>query len=407
MQPFPNIEEYDVLIIDLSTLSQEVLDRLSTEQPGKLEGMVPSIMKILSTGRNVFCVLQPYLFMTRPPGSSQASVSPPLNNYSWMPERLMLSNKKGESIGEPTESFLGTYFNQVDEWFVEIQGLVEPAPEIWKQVAESYAEALRDSFGSESPKAPEFETYRISSNKSGAMIAAKLCVKGWKSGIYLLPPTTRCNLTEGIEILIDCVLGPREDNRPSWWGTIAVPGLGSKKDDIKSMEADVEKVESDLAKLGREKASLERYRGALTLDGSGLVDIVQKMLADIGFVTRRTNPGYPVDLIGRGKIAVVVTGTVDKIETGTPKILQVATFAEKHRRGEKVIVVANTYRRLPPSSRKGKIHFTPQVADYFKSANVCAMTTVTFFELWAKVIERKAREGDIRRLILSTDGVLT
>jgi hypothetical protein len=402
MEPFPNIEESDVLILDLSTLDQDLLDKMSVKQEGKIRGMMPSIFRVLSTGRNAFCIIQPYLVRTPPPGSGHAVVSLPPNNYDWLPRILMLANKSGQSIEGMKEPLLQNYFREVDEWRIEIEGFYEPRHEPLAVIAAPYIEAL----GISSQKPPNLSLVPVATNKSGGMISAMVKVPGCRGSIYLLPPTTRCTVKEGVDLLIDSLLGEATNANPAWWDSINLPGLEKVNEQIASSAKALEEAASTLEKWREERKALEDYRNVFALDGSGLVDVVQRMLTDMGIMTKPTTPGYPVDLIDKGKMAIEVTGTVDKIESSSAKVLQVATFKERYQKGEKMIVVANTYRRLAPTNRAGTMSFTPQVADYLKAQNVCAMNSSVFFSYWARLKEGKITKDEIQKMFLSTNGIL-
>jgi len=68
-------------------------------------------------------------------------------------------------------------------------------------------------------------------------------------------------------------------------------------------------------------------------------------------------------------------------------------FYEKHRKDEKAVLVANTYKREEPLMRKGKQDFTPPVLDFMRLKRACALTSVTLLDLWklGKTDPKKAR----------------
>jgi hypothetical protein len=73
------------------------------------------------------------------------------------------------------------------------------------------------------------------------------------------------------------------------------------------------------------------------------VRTVGKALRDIGIPTEPTPKGFPADLLAKGRIAVEVTGIVDKLTADTPKVGQLMRFKEKFYSGEKLVLIVNTY----------------------------------------------------------------
>jgi hypothetical protein len=100
---------------------------------------------------------------------------------------------------------------------------------------------------------------------------------------------------------------------------------------------------------------------------------------------------------------VEVTSITGKVNSDSPKMFQLIQFFEKHHKGQKVILIANTYKRDQPSARAGKQDFTQPVVEFLKLRQVCAMTCVTLFELWKLAVKDQAR---VRKLILETKGEL-
>jgi hypothetical protein len=90
-----------------------------------------------------------------------------------------------------------------------------------------------------------------------------------------------------------------------------------------------------------------------------------------------------IDLLGK-EAAIEVTSTAGKIDSDSKKMFQLTQFIDKHHKNEKIVLVANTYKREDPKARSGKGDFTPPVIGFLKSNQVCAMTSSTLLELWKK-----------------------
>lgn len=135
---------------------------------------------------------------------------------------------------------------------------------------------------------------------------------------------------------------------------------------ILEKQEQIDNVGREIDELKQRKAAIQGYRNVLSDSGSALVEIVQKILKEIGLETELTPEGHPVDLLQKGKVAIEITGTTDNVDSDTDKIFQLARFQDNFRKGEKMILIANTYRRHDPSLRNHKMDFTPDVAEYLK-----------------------------------------
>ena len=150
---------------------------------------------------------------------------------------------------------------------------------------------------------------------------------------------------------------------------------------------------------------MDKYRDLLTSNGRRLEKAVQNALLVLGIKTEETEEGFPVDLLG-DNVAIEVTGTAGKIDTKSEKFNQIIRFIEDYRKNEKVILVANTYKRLKPEDRKGKMNFTPAVEDFLESRDVCLLTSQTLFELWKDVKNGDKKKEFTIKKILDTRGEL-
>ena len=56
LQPFPNIEEYDALLINLQSLNREIYSKNDQIQT-KIQNMKQSMNVIFNTNREIFCII--------------------------------------------------------------------------------------------------------------------------------------------------------------------------------------------------------------------------------------------------------------------------------------------------------------------------------------------------------------
>ncbi len=122
------------------------------------------------------------------------------------------------------------------------------------------------------------------------------------------------------------------------------------------------------------------------------VETVKRMLFDIGIQSKLTKPGFVVDLLGP-RVAVEVTSDTGKIKAKSDSLTQLGRFTQEKGTQKKMILVANTYKRLPVEDRAGKEDFSPQAAEYLKRLGVCHMSARCLYLLWKKVKEEMYHWG--------------
>ena len=94
---FPNIEEYDSVVIDLQSLYQSTFDDLyrSESEWSKIEDARKEIDTLLRTGREVFCITNEILIPSKRPGEPKSWPRPPPTNYDILPASPTVTKKEG------------------------------------------------------------------------------------------------------------------------------------------------------------------------------------------------------------------------------------------------------------------------------------------------------------------------
>ncbi len=374
-QPFPNLEEFDSMIVDLTSLP--IKDLLISPQNNitqivieNFQALIKSARTFMLQNRDTFCII--------------AEQNPQIGNsvfanYSWIPHPEKISITKtqpGTSKNIHEERFAG-YLDLVEQWNYEIE---------WCD-----------------PEHFDFEP--ICTNKSGKYIAATLSFAGRENTgkIHFLPKSTK-NIDYSIELLVDLARNeiPAEY---SWREHIEIPNLKEIEREISIEKEKIELINKNVKALQFKWTEREKYRDVFSKDDNKIPETVQKMLADFGINTLATQPGYVVDLLS-SEVAVEVTSIKGKVDAQTKKITQLSRFIETERTNQKVIFVANTYKELPLKERIGKEHVTQTMNEFLKSVDVCCMTALTLYHLWLKVGKKEIAAKDACSLILKTAGVL-
>lgn len=400
LTPFPNIEEYDSVIINLQSLTQEIFNKISSKISTELK---KEIKTLFDTDRETFCVIDQFIIPSPPATGFKARSQLPPTNYDWLPVMVgVVAEKPGTSM-TLIENRFEKYMETVGEWVFTLDLYREPPLKV--AVQQTYAQIAM--LLGDMTKILRYEFLPIAENKSKKTVAGTLVYKGMKERgkIHLLPPSTKCGVHEAIEILLDLVCGKPAKIRPYWREEIDIPGIEDLWKKIHKKIRGIKKIQTEIVGLQSEVEKLDHFRDLLCATGENLERIVQKALSDTGISTQKAPEGFPVDLLSE-QVAVEVTGIKGSVSVGSEKVNQIARFKESFQNREKVILVANTFMDLNPSDRKGRMNFTDEVKNYLNAADVCYMTSKTLLELWKDIKRSKRKARSVKSTILKHRGEL-
>ena len=395
LEPFPNIEEYDSLIVNMQSLSQAHYDKIQQ----KVAGMQESVSSMIETGREVFCIINSPFNPTPPSGSGKGYVMDandvPPSSYDWLPAPIYIEDKKsGNSIFLKNPRF-EHYIDIIHNWRFEIYFI--------------------SRFNYTPPSNFLTIQHPIATNKSNKIIAGTLtrasdrkkALNNEKVGlVHLLPPPEDGLIFQGIECIIEIILGGKDKAEIPWRNDIDVLLDHPFKEKLNKKLLEMEAIQREISTINEQIKAYDCYRDLLTETGDALERIVQQTLNDIGIATTATDPGFPADLINK-EAAIEITGIKGSVGADSNKITQTGRFIQNYRKNEKVILIVNTNMNTHPKDRKGKINFTREMGAYLKSLSVSYLTTETLFELWKKVITGELSKDQVKALILGNIGEVT
>ena len=201
--------------------------------------MEESITTVFQTNREIFCIMNKVIHPSPPPIPTGTAMKRtrrvdyiPPSNYDWLPAKIEIDDRKrGRSINLLHHRF-ERYFEYVDKWDLTI--------------SISYGDKLGESFGeriaalSYQFKALIYEIKSIATNKSQKTIAGSLVKINPFSGepqkdygfIHLLPPPTKCDIYQAIEILLDLICGEQVEIVSPWRKSIQIPKIEELKNNL-------------------------------------------------------------------------------------------------------------------------------------------------------------------------------
>jgi hypothetical protein len=401
LQSFPNIEDYDSIVIDLPSLTQEIYDKIQT----KICEMREPIATVFNTDREIFCIMSKVIQPSPPPRSSRTIIlsvpNPeyvPPTNYEWFPVNILINDQKtGTSFNVCNERF-SKYFQFVHRWDLEIIAPTEEPVPIPTDTAKGLV-CMISPIAMNKSKKPISGSLERGGLRDGVFVP-------YKGAIHLLPGPTKCDDNQIIETILDIICGEKTRKVPIWRNDIEVPRVRELEVKVADDYEKIGSIQRKISTLRDQIQEWDSYRDLLTETGTNLEDIVQRALRDIGLETKKTEKSFPADLRSN-QVAVEVTGIKGSVGVSSEKVIQTGRFKELYHKGEKIILVANTYMDLPPQDRRGKKDFSTETVKYFESLSICCLTTMTLYKLWIDVMTEKRRNEEVKNKLLSKNGELT
>ncbi|HUU86994.1 MAG TPA: hypothetical protein VMX17_04485 [Candidatus Glassbacteria bacterium] len=342
-QPFPDIEKYDSLIIDLVSFPKNYPPTLFNNI-----GLLKRTARIfIRDNKEIFCIMDKplkILFKKIP------------INYSWIPfpQKLTVNPMLlGRTINLIDERF-SEYIENVEKWENELY---------WKNT-------INCSFD------------YIAINKSQNPIAATITIND-RGKIHFLPKTTKISHSNAIKLLIDLATG-EEPEEYQWLDSIEIPELNQIENSWNNI------------------ITPEKYRNLFSIDDKKITKAVQIILEDLGIKTTQTTEFDLTDL--KTNIVVQITSTKGKVEAQNTKINQLARLIEKQRKNEKIIIIANTYKDLPINNRTNKEQIDLSMKIFLETNNAMFLTTLSLYHLWKKVITDQISTQEASSLIQNEIG---
>jgi len=342
-QPFPNLEKYDSLIIDLTSFPKNYPITLFNNI-----GLLKRTARILIRNKKeIFCVMdKPFRILFK---------KIPLN-YSWIPfpQKLTVNPMLLGRTITVTDKRFSKYIENVEKWDNELG---------WKKTNNC-----------------SFDNIAI--NKSQKPIAATITI-GNRGKIHFLPKTTKTKHSKAIKLLIDLANKEKQEEY-CWLESIEIPKVKKSENSWNN------------------SITPKEYHNLFSIDDKKITKAVQIILEDLGIKTIQTTEFDLIDL--KSKIIVQITSTKGKVEAQNTKINQLTKFIENQRKGEKIIIIANTYKDVPINNRTNKEQMDISIKIFLETINAIFLTTLSLYNLWKKVITNQISIQEASSLIRNEIG---
>ena len=418
---FGNLSDPDVLIADLTALTEQVLRRIDKT---KLDQALKSITDKLFHGGTIVVITRPEFstLSSRPlAGRPDSPFGGPLrdpyrySNYHILPAAI--STRKvppGTEIRAGDGHPFKEYIDAVEsfDFLIGVDGDRLPLGPTGAREAGLC-------------RVPGWDITDNSGHSLGLALAAlDLDRRRNSQGAYgqgrlvLLPPPTE-PIGEAIGKILSIYKGsaPPVEAPPAWAGQLRSERADQVQAQIDLLEGQKSKIDGQIANLGRQKSEMLVHRRLLYAKGAELESSVADALRAIGFAeARQMGKSDQADCIidvnagGYQHGLVEVKGADGR--TGENDISQCVKWVEKMHSREKgwskPIFVSNQCRKKDyPASRRDRLWFEKNEIEYAKVRHVCIIPSCVLFEAVEMALDGEApNRAETAARIASTEGVL-
>lgn len=417
--PFPDLADPDVLVIDLTTLTEKALskiDNANLRQVGKsIDDMV------LGGGTIVVITHQEF---SAPPYSRSSSgrLHAPFNgypagshacsSYRMLPVILKTAQipSKSRSIKYGPHDF-GTYLDGIKSFTFYIAKW-QPPPPLERNSPCWFDKAVGQDIKDNSGRDLGFTlTARVADSKSHSRPrdAGRL--------VFLPPPTEHPDAA--IEKILSACgkASPGYEAPPAWVDTLSFAKADMLQEDISKLETSISKMREGISGLECRKRTILDHRRLLHTKGADLEVSVVNAFKALGFSDAEQaggsdSPDCILDMdtyeYQYGLVEVKGANGRTKEQDIAQCIKWVDKMHEEGKKWPKPIFVPNQYRLEEyPQSRKNRLNFEEPEIKYAEKRYVCIIPACVLYEAVKKAIdEAPPDKAKVAERIAGTNGVL-
>ena len=414
----PNIVDYDVVILDVRALNEELLPAVSNE---RLKILRKQFVRLLDSQGSLI-VLSDFRKRHERPEQHPDSAS----NYDWSPVVIGLADESGESL-EVLQQRFPSYLKQLRSWpyyfFIPEGGL---SNEFTDFCGSTYKTQYK-------PCLEAFVTNRYDQTVAGSL-RLELRYRKTQSVAYgssynyypenpdkttgemvLLPLIEELDHREAVHLVLQDLTGVATTTElpPEWAESIGVPGVTSIEEKIAKKAEEIEAIQAQIGKLKGEQSSLEKYRKLLYASGTELEEIIQECLEKLGGLVTPAKYGQEefVLVFEEHECLVEIKGVSKSISLTDLRQLNDYLLRHEEETGKpsKGILFGNTWRNDAPEDRNSndRPEFPQNVVDRASQLEIALVSSRDLFTVFCLFLQDKISGTSILLRIIETTGIVS
>ncbi len=286
-EPLPNIVDYDIVIVNVRSLTDEFLENVSSE---RIDAFHTLFTRFLASN-GVLLIISDFKRVVKRPNKYPNSY----NNYCWCPVAIGIRPESGTTIKFITRRFR-KYFSKFKKWdyyfFIPIGFLKEGFTRI---------------IGSPNETNYELPSNILITNRYGKMLSGTISFQVFYrrkkttpyssrttyvypdepdrtfGEIVLLPLIEELESKNAINLLLEDLIGkPQVPLPPDWTSEVKMPFIEDYELELKSLSDKIENIQTKVKEVEDKKKEVEDYKKLLYSDGMDLENIFKKCLIELG-----------------------------------------------------------------------------------------------------------------------------
>ncbi len=369
----PNVADQDVVIINMTSLKESLLDLFSFSIPSTYLKS-DYFLKLLQSKGQVFIIAEPTIYAKC------------YHSYWWSPWGFCFKNEKTDTLGEVADP-LKTYFENVKSAHFTLE--------------EPYVSGNIKDLG----------IHRLAQTRYYNPVGLRIDVPG-EGKIYLLPPPTEISVKAAIDILLEKFFGIKttETAEPDFVKDVIVPGESKIQGEIQQSLDRIKKENGEIENLNKKLKEITKFKKLLYAEDEELQQTTWAVFRELGAQiiepqNKNEEDGWVVYDNKKGVLEI----KKDSKSANKKHTRQLDEWVGNCIANEekcKGILVINHYGDKPLNERGDP--FPGNVRKHAKDARpgnpMCLLTTIELFNAFCAFKESKITAQDVLKKIFEANG---
>ena len=414
--PLPNIVDYHVVVVNVRTLTDELLLKINFE---KIEEYQVALTRLLIS-RGLLLILTDFS------RSVKRDIFPNyISNYDWLPIEIGIRKESGTTI-KIIRDLYPKYFSSLKKWDYFFYITADCLKRVFYQMlghsnTTDYTLPINNLIENryKKPLAAEILTevrYVKESNPSEPLFNRKYYDKTPDKilgPIVLLPLLEGIDSKEAVNLLLEDMIGkPQTSLPPDWVKAVQMPLVPNIQNQIDGKNEEIGRLQEEVNSLEEQKDNIEYYKKLIYCDGPELEDVFKICLTELGVTIEPAKYAeeeyclvfkgkeYPVEAKGNAK-SVSLTNLRQLMD-------YMLKYEEETEEKCKGILLGNAWKNKPIEERNSKetLIFPNNVITRACDLNIALLSSVDFFYIFCSFLEGKITGEKIVDKIVNSKGVV-
>lgn len=415
--PLPNIVDYDIIVMNVRSLSDDFLKKVSSQQ---IEDFRKKLIRFLFSSGELIILSDYSRSVDRPKKYPDNYYI-----YSWCPIEINTVKESGTTIQIDNNRF-PKYFSKFKKWnyYFHIPN-------------ECLTRELTDTFGATYNTKYELSKTILIKNRYERMLSGTVSIEVYykqtkhpriygkppsyyldepdqiSGEITLLPFLEEMDSKNAVNLLLEDLIGkPQVPLPPSWTLKVKMPFTKELDKELENISKQITNLQSEFTKIEEEKRNIESYKKLIYSDGLDLEDIFKKCIKELGGeIIPKKYSEEEFGFVYKGRECLVEAKGISKSVSLTHlrQLLDyMLKYEEETSKKCKGVLFGNPWKNksLQERNAEKRPNFPPNVIDRATKNDISLVSSVDFFKIFCKFLEGKIEGQKVLETIINTKGLV-